>query len=231
MTKATKESKLPKGWCEVHISMLVKADWNYKKDSYEVPMMRDALKKNMMRNGQIENILIRELDTGFYEVVNGNHRYDAMVELEIQTVHCYNLGKVSLAHAQRVAVETNETKFPHDHSKLAGVINEISQEFDISELTETMPYTTDELTGIIDVGNFDFGTYTEHDQDSYIIDRTSKYELKLEFTDADYKQRYEDITAQLETVGAFSALEEVEGLKNGDKLVLYLNDIMRCDRP
>jgi hypothetical protein len=54
--------------------ILIKADWNYKEED---EFISDKLVNNMKRNGQIENIHVRKLNTGFYEVINGNHRLDA----------------------------------------------------------------------------------------------------------------------------------------------------------
>jgi len=79
-----------KNYIEIPIDQLIKADWNYKK---EHETTKEKLKENIKRNGQIENIIVRRLDSGFYEVVNGNHRFDAIKDLEIETAICYDLGK------------------------------------------------------------------------------------------------------------------------------------------
>lgn len=110
---------------------LVKADWNYKEDNDE---LKEKLKANLKRNGQLENIVVRELDTGYYEIVNGNHRYDAIVDLGLTEVMCYNLGKISTAHAMRVAIELNETRFGTNDIKLAQTIATIGSEFGLEEL-------------------------------------------------------------------------------------------------
>ena len=113
---------MKKGWTDIQISKLVKANWNYKEENEK---QTDKLLNNFKRNGQIENILIRELDTGFYEVVNGNHRLDVMKILKLKKAHAYNFGKISLAEAQRIAIETNETKFYK-------TLNHITNEYGIS---------------------------------------------------------------------------------------------------
>ena len=73
------KKKYKLGFIEVPIDKLVKADWNYKTEDDK---KQEKLKENIKRNGQIENILIRELDTGYYEVVNGNHRLSVLKELK-----------------------------------------------------------------------------------------------------------------------------------------------------
>lgn len=131
---------------EIEISRLVKADWNYKEDD---EFKKQKLIENIKRNGQLENIIIRELDTGFYEVVNGNHRVDAFIELNYTHIVAYNCGKISLAHAQRIAIETNETRFASNTEKLAKLIEEIKLEFSEDELKLTLPFTDIELADLL----------------------------------------------------------------------------------
>lgn len=138
-----------KGWGRIPLDRLVKADWNYKLDD---PVIAEKLAANIKRNGQIENILVRLLDTGFYEIVNGNHRYDAMVMLEMPEAMCFNLGTISDAQARRIAVETNETRFSSDLGMLGIVLSEIVEEFTPEELLTTMPYTMPEMTDLIKIG-------------------------------------------------------------------------------
>src|SRR3972149_2059713 len=61
------------------IEILVKADWNYKADDEE---KSNKLTNNIKRIGQVENIQVRELDTGYYEVINGNHRLDCLQKID-----------------------------------------------------------------------------------------------------------------------------------------------------
>ena len=144
------------GWVDVEINRLVKADWNYKEGDEETAR---KLTNNIKRNGQVESIIIRELDTGFYEVVNGNHRLDSFLELDIKTVHCYNMGRIGLAQAERLAIETNETSFPADQIKLSKLIKDIGQEFDVGELAETMPWSLEELDNMEKLVDFDWDQF------------------------------------------------------------------------
>lgn len=146
------DSKL-KNWVEIPIEKLVKADWNYKEEDQ---FMQERLESNLKLNDQIENIIVRELDTGFYEVVNGNHRYEAMKSLEFTTVVAYNLGKISDAKAQRIAIATNETKFKADQGKFINLINSLIDEYSIEELAKDMPYSPEEMENYKNLVNFDW---------------------------------------------------------------------------
>ncbi len=177
----------------IDIDKLVKADWNYKQDN---DILKEKLKENFKRNGQIENIIVRELVTGFYEIVNGNHRYDAMKELNIKQVIAFNLGKISLAAAQRIAIETNETRFASDTDILAKLLQEINLEFPDEDLINTLPFTPEELDGFLHfnsddliVGNPDA---EEDDFDPEVLPReapkTKKGDL-YEFESNGYRHR------------------------------------------
>jgi len=144
---------MEKGFINIDITKLVKADWNYKEENEN---LTDKLINNIKRNGQIENIIIRELDTGFYEVVNGNHRYDALKKLKYKKVYAYNFGQISLSHAQRIAIETNETKFESDNIKLAELIKEITNEFSKEDLALTLPYNEEEIQNYSELLDFDW---------------------------------------------------------------------------
>lgn len=138
---------------------LVKASWNYKTDD---PALLEKLKANIKRNGQVENIIVRKLATGFYEVVNGNHRLDAITSLAIPEVVVFDLGIVSDAQARRIAVETNETKFETDHQKLAVVLGEILDDFpDMEEALSSLPYSPEDIENFNKILCFNWDEYAQ----------------------------------------------------------------------
>lgn len=151
---------LLKNYIIVPIEKLVAADWNYKiDDTAKAKFMMDKLKSNLKRNGQIENIIIRELDTGFFEVVNGNHRYMALKDLGWTECVAYNLGAVDLPTAKRIAVATNETKFENDPLRLAGIVKELAEGVDPVELESVLadlPYSAEEMLNQVQVLDFDW---------------------------------------------------------------------------
>lgn len=145
------------------IELLVKADWNYK---VEDAAKSEKLRANIKRNGQAENILVRLLDSGYYEIVNGNHRLDELQYLGFTMVMCYDFGRISLHQAQRIAIETNETRFDNDRVKLAQTIDEIAQHFSIEDLSETMVYSEQEIKDMQHMLDFDWDQF--HQEQSSI---------------------------------------------------------------
>ncbi|NCU28929.1 MAG: hypothetical protein EOM85_04670, partial [Candidatus Moranbacteria bacterium] len=162
---------MEKGYHDIDIDKLVKAGWNYKENN---DALMEKLINNIKRNGQIENIIVRELDTGFFEVVNGNHRLDALNAIGSKTVYCYNLGQISESQAKRIAVETNETKFQSSEESLAGILREIIDEFDDFDITS--PFSEEELNellGDIDVNIEEDGTIEEVEENEVLIDENN----------------------------------------------------------
>jgi ParB-like chromosome segregation protein Spo0J len=146
-------ANVKKGWIDLTIEKLVKATWNYKKDNED---LKRKLLANIKRNGQIENIIVRELDTGFFEVVNGNHRYDVISDLNFESIHCFNLGKITEQQAQRIAIETNETRFESDPIKLAERVKELCDNFDLQDLVGTLPFDEEQIENMRTLVDFDF---------------------------------------------------------------------------
>ena len=173
------------GFIEIPTDKLVKADWNYKTED---PNKQEKLKENIKRNGQIENIIIRELETGFYEVVNGNHRLSVLKALNIEKAYSYNLGKISQAQAIRIAIETNETKFDTDSIALAERVKELTEEFDLKDLINTLPYSETEIDNFSKLTDFDWEQYETEDLSDTFSDTEFNKTINVKVTNETYKR-------------------------------------------
>lgn len=123
------------------VEILEKAEWNYKEED---EFMSQQLRNNIKRIGLVENLQVRKLETGYYQVINGNHRYDEMIALGKRFVICYDHGDISLAEAMRRAIETNETKFESNEIKLSRHLVDINAE-ELEDLENTLPYTDKQI--------------------------------------------------------------------------------------
>lgn len=132
----------PSRYRALPLERCVLAEWNYKEDD---AALQEKLEANLKLNGQVENILVRTLPTGYYEVVNGNHRLRALQALGAPDVMVFDLGPISDAAARRIAIETNETRFAPDNLRLAALIRELQADTTLADLTATLPYTDKEL--------------------------------------------------------------------------------------
>lgn len=170
------------GYKLMPIDKLVKAHWNYKE---EEDKKSEKLLNNFKRNGQLENILVRLLDTGYYEVVNGNHRLDVMNTLGYDNVVVMDLGEITQQEAIRKAIETNETKFVSDTIKLAELLGELTEEFGQEEIVNSLPYNEDELNNFANMLSFD---WEQFEGDGSLLDKGDSFdkEIKLNVTEETY---------------------------------------------
>lgn len=136
--------------------LLDKAPWNYKTDDAK---KLEKLKTNIAENGFLQNLIVRQMDGGRWEVVNGNHRHDACTELGHEEVMCYDLGEISLAKAQKIAWVTNDTAFENDQIKLSAMVNSILTEFNAEDLVKELNYNTEEIEAMSKLVSFDFGQF------------------------------------------------------------------------
>lgn len=157
MTEIKKEEL---GWVSIDIDELVPADWNYKIEDEE---KAKKLAANIKRNGQIENILVRRLQNGKNEVVNGNHRLISFRETGMKEVVCFQLGAISKSAAKRIAIETNETKFDTNYTKLAELFRDMvtgaDAEFEIKDLAETLPFDESQIENYVSLLDFDWDAF------------------------------------------------------------------------
>lgn len=141
----------------IALSKLVKADWNYKPEN---SFMEEKLTANLKKNGQIETLLVRELESGLFEVINGNHRLTPMMRLGFEDALVINVGPVSKQAAMRLAIEVNETRFRNDEEILAQNLKELVESYGLDDLGETLPYHDGEVADLIASLDFDLKNIT-----------------------------------------------------------------------
>ena len=72
-------------YIELPLHSLVEAEWNYKVDN---PDLIETLANNLKRNGQLENIIVREFDNNNYED-NGYKNLDQVPQDKMLCGVCY----------------------------------------------------------------------------------------------------------------------------------------------
>lgn len=183
------------------VSKLVKAEWNYKEND---PELLEKLISNIKRNNQLENLIVRKLPTGFYEIVNGNHRYDALVAMGADEAVVYDCGEISDEHAVRIAIETNETAFETDYIKLSNLMKKIAQKFSVDELKITMPFSDKQLDNLMQATSFDWTRLPE-------VESGEGYG---EETDADSDDVFEEVKLNLPKIVATMLEQQMERVKD-----------------
>lgn len=138
---------------EIATEKLRKAPWNYKDDD---PFRAAKLAENMRKNGQVLNLVVREMPDSLYEVLDGNHRLDAVLLLGWKSCLCYNAGPLTEPQAKRLAIEVNETRFPTNIPRLSTIVQELSGIFGKEDLLSTFPLPENEVDALVSLGQFDW---------------------------------------------------------------------------
>ena len=100
-------------------------------------------------------------------MVNGNHRLKACEKIGLEKIMCCNLGTIGLKAAKRIAVETNETKFPSDKGKLSDILGELIDSFGLEDIISTTPWNTDEIEKLAKINLDDITTPNDNGPGSH----------------------------------------------------------------
>lgn len=150
---------------ELPIEKLIEANWNYKEtDTEQAKTLAQKLINNIDSDGQIENIIVRQLDNDLYEVINGNHRLKALQALGHEKVIVCDLEKVSIHKAKKIAIKTNELKFKRDEAQFAELIGTLLEEDNLTDLAEELPFSADEIDSYQKMLDFDWEDFQDKEK-------------------------------------------------------------------
>jgi len=124
---------------EIDTKDLIKAEWNYKTDGTQEQI--DKLINSIKEDSSVGVVAIRELGDKF-EVIDGNHRLEALIQMKWKKVPCENFGDISKAKAITIARRRNHKWFDDDIIAYDEIFkDELLYEYTIDELESFMPYT------------------------------------------------------------------------------------------
>lgn len=152
----------------IPFEQLVKADWNYKSEGTEAEIR--VLAQSILEDNSAGIPAIRELEPNVYELIDGNHRHDAisllisMGKTEWENVECENFGKITKAQAITIARRRNYKWFDDNLFKYAELLrDEVLPEYPIETLDRFMPEGKQQITDLVEMLDFDFGSYQKSD--------------------------------------------------------------------
>ena len=138
----------------MNLNNLVKAGWNYKTDGTEEQI--NKLIKSIKYDDSAGIIAVRKLNDK-YEVIDGNHRLEALQRMGWQQIQVENFGDISKAKAIIIARRRNHVWFDDDLKAFSDLIkNDVLPEIDTDTLKEILPDTPDEIDNLVNFGNFDW---------------------------------------------------------------------------
>ena len=125
----------------VSIDKLTKADWNYKTDGSEEQIQK--LMNSIEYDKSAGVLAVRKIKNK-YEVIDGNHRLEALRRLDWKEVQVENFGELSKAKSIILSRRRNNVWFDDDLLSFAKLLKEdVLPEISMEELNKILPDTED----------------------------------------------------------------------------------------
>ena len=145
----------------MNINSLIKAEWNYKTDGTDEQI--NKLIKSIEYDNSAGILAVRKLDEK-YEVIDGNHRLEALRRMGWQEIQVENFGEIPKSKAIVISRRRNHVWFDDDLKAFSDLIkNDVLPDIDTDTLKEILPDTPDEIDNLINFGNFDWEEPVQND--------------------------------------------------------------------
>jgi hypothetical protein len=196
---------------------LIKAEWNYKDPGEHEDIEKLAASIKHDRSAGV--LAVREMPESnprVYEVIDGNHRLEALDLVGWEEIPCENFGLLPLHEAITVSTRRNHNWFKDDVVALANLFkNEVIPHIPIEDLIAFMPQTETDFNNMVKLSDFSWDNFnsTSDDKSSGLdiappIDPT--------YNESDYKDIYLKMPVELferwETVK--ESIKSDKGLKS-----------------
>jgi len=164
---------------DVDLIKLIPADWNYKEAGEEEQIVK--LINSIKRDNSYGVPAVREIKNRnrlLYEVIDGNHRLEALRRLAIKTVTVENFGRITKAQAVLIAKRRNTQWFKDDQLKYATLFRDIVfPEISIDEMVPFMPDTKEDIENISKLLDFDWDYFKKNALEN--IDETTHKVVRI----------------------------------------------------
>ena len=162
----------------IDVSNLIYAEWNYKEDGSQQQI--EKLVNNIKRNGLIVNLNVRVVGKNKFEVIDGNHRLQAIKKIpEITKVLCYNHGEITELEAKRKCIELNESRFETNTLKLAEIYKELVNKYTVDDLSLTCFHGKHDIESLVKLTDFTWSNF-DNNYTEQKINEDKKCEITLE---------------------------------------------------
>lgn len=128
-------------YLELKPSQLRKNSWNTNKVT---PENERKIRASLKRNGVFKPIIVRETDEGVYEILGGQHRWEQAIELGLDKLPVFNLGRIDDKRAKKISLADNARYGTDDTIELA----ELLKTLDTDELQVFLPYGESDINEI-----------------------------------------------------------------------------------
>ena len=142
---------------EIPIDRLREAPWNPNRMDES---MIGRLKESITRYGVVENLVVRPLDDGTYEVIGGNQRLQMLRDMGATEVPCVVVD-LNDAQARLLAQALNRVEGADDLGMKAELIREVLKEVPQAEVLALLPETSKSLAALTSLGQEDIAAHLQ----------------------------------------------------------------------
>ena len=142
----------------LRLEQLQDAPWNPNRMD-DVTLKR--LVESMTRFGMVQNLVVRPIGKGQYEVLSGNQRLQALRELGYAKAPCAVV-EVDDAHARLLAQALNRIQGEDDLGLKAELVREILESLPKEEVLSLLPETTESLQALSSLGQESMADYLQN---------------------------------------------------------------------
>jgi len=165
-------------------------------------------------------IAVRHLGKGIYEVIDGNHRLEALQELEWETATVENFGKVSTADAALISRRRNTIWF-ESNDVIFGqlLVDEVLKEYSLEDIAPFMEEELGDLQALVDIHNTDFRWPGSEGEPTVTKPGDQLRDLTFTVSETDYQTFKEYERGMIDKLGLFDI--DKEATRRG-AILMYL---------
>jgi len=139
---------------KLEINKLMKADWNYKTDGTEEQITK--LMNSIEYDNSAGVLAVRKVRNK-YEVIDGNHRLEALKRLKWKEVQVENFGDLPKSKAIILSRRRNHVWFDDDLVSFGTLLKEdVLPDIGLDELKTILPDTSEEIENLLNFNKFDW---------------------------------------------------------------------------
>ena len=167
----------------VEISKVSPNPWNPNRQS---DFIFEKEINSIKEKGFLVPVLVREKKKGFYEIIDGEHRWKAAKILKMKKIPVNNLGVIDDIECQSLTILLNEVRGKADSQLMADLLMDIEKQIGREELERIMPFTEIEIDHFINTALLDFESISSQEPKNDSINddfKTISFRLPKEVAD------------------------------------------------
>jgi ParB family chromosome partitioning protein len=149
---------------ELTLDHLKEADWN---PNQMDGAMVNRLRESIGRYGLVQNLVVRPLGNGSYEVLSGNQRLQVLREINSGSVPCVVVD-LDDARARLLSQALNRIAGEDDLGLRAELIKEVLDQIPQAEVVKLLPETVESLNAFASLGQQDLAGYLQNYQQAQV---------------------------------------------------------------